>query len=149
MDDLADRILMAQVAACNCDTKTPELKYHDPKCRYRVLCEAFDRIVDWQPIKTAPKDREIDIWVTGRGSRRIADCRWGKPSRANWGDRYGADRDLPDQWITRGSFALDRRNGVATHWMERPAGPLDQTAIPESADTGGGDMRPATDRKGG
>jgi len=71
------------------------------------------------PIEAAPRDREIDIYVTGPGSRWIENCRWGKPTGANWGDRYGADQDLPEQWITRAGFALDRRNGVATHW--RPA----------------------------
>lgn len=70
-------------------------------------------------IETAPRDCEIDVYVTGSGSRWIENCRWGKPTGANWGDRYGDDQDLPEQWITRAGFALDRRNGVATHW--RPA----------------------------
>jgi len=78
-------------------------------------------MMEWQPIETAPRDLgEIDIWVSDPGSRRVADCRWGKPTHANWGDKYGADTDLPEQWITRSGCALDARNGVPTHWMNPP-----------------------------
>ncbi|CAM5597022.1 hypothetical protein MAUB1S_10093 [Mycolicibacterium aubagnense] len=78
----------------------------------------------WHPIETAPTDgAEIDIWIAGPGSRRIANCRWAKPSRANWGDHFGEDKDLPFQWITRDGFALDRRNGQPSHWMFPPNGP--------------------------
>jgi len=81
--------------------------------------------MDWQPIETAPKDDSlIDIWVSGPGSRRVPNCRWGKPSKANWGDRYGCDQVLPYQWITVDGCALDRRNGKATHWMPLPEPPI-------------------------
>lgn len=85
----------------------------------------YEIVQGWKPIDDdTPRDgTEIDIWVSGPGSRRIADCRWGKPRKANWGDRYGDDQNLPEQWITRGEFALDRRNGAATHWRPRPAAP--------------------------
>lgn len=76
---------------------------------------------DWQSIDTAPKDGTVvDIWVTGPGSRRIADCAWLEPSRAAWGDRFGDDQHMPYQWVTPGGFALDRRNGEATHWRHVP-----------------------------
>jgi len=79
-------------------------------------------MAEWQPIETAPKDgTEIDLWVSV--GVRVADCRWGKPSGANWGDRYGCDQDLPAQWVTRHGFALDRRNGPPTHWMPHPTPP--------------------------
>ena len=38
-DTLRDKLLRAQIGSCSCDTKTPELSYHDPSCRYRLLCE--------------------------------------------------------------------------------------------------------------
>lgn len=78
--------------------------------------------MDWRPIETAPRDgTEVDLWVSGPGARRVADCRWARPTLANWGDRYGDDGDLPAQWVTRNGFALDRRNGIPTHWMPAPA----------------------------
>lgn len=82
------------------------------------------RATEWKPISEAPKDgTEIDIWVSGPGARRIANCRWGVPARANWGDRHGNDIGLPPQWMTRDAVALDRRNGVATHFLPLPAPP--------------------------
>lgn len=82
----------------------------------------------WEPIADAPRSGdEVDIWVTGHGSRRIADCRWGIPARAKWGDRHGDDQNLPAQWITRDGCALDRRNGVATHFMRKPAHPTGES----------------------
>lgn len=39
VESLLHRIMFAQAASCNCDTKTHELKFHNPKCRYRVLGE--------------------------------------------------------------------------------------------------------------
>lgn len=73
--------------------------------------------MEWHPIETAPKDgTEIDVRISGHGPRIVPNCRWAKPSCANWGDRYGDDKDLPPQWTTRAGFALDRRNGVATQW---------------------------------
>lgn len=89
------------------------------------------RVEGWNPIGTAPTDREIDLWV-GVGVR-IADCRWGKPTQANWGDRHGADKDLPAQWITRAGTALDRRNGPATHWREKPTPPSEASHGGETA----------------
>ncbi len=91
----------------------------------RSIATALRSFMDggWRPIETAPKRGLVDIWVSGPGSRRIADCRWGKPSHANWGDRYGCDKDLPPQWITASGCALDRRNGEPTHWMPLPTPP--------------------------
>lgn len=100
----------------------------------RAAIEALSVDDRWRDIASAPKDEEIDIWVSGPGARRIADCRWGKPSQANWGDRYGNDKDLPEQWITRSGSALDRRNGVATHWQPLPAPPLAEQSGMEKED---------------
>lgn len=41
---LEDRLLFACVAACTCDTKTPEVNFHRSDCRYRVLMEAHQVI---------------------------------------------------------------------------------------------------------
>lgn len=37
---LLDRLLDAQVTSCSCLTKSPEVQYHDPMCRYRLFDEA-------------------------------------------------------------------------------------------------------------
>ena len=42
--DLLDRGIAAQIAGCNCDTKSPELRWHAGDCRYRVLSE-MDAII--------------------------------------------------------------------------------------------------------
>ncbi len=86
----------------------------------------------WLGISEAPQDgTEIDLWVSC--GVRIPDCRWGAPSRANWGDRFGCDKGLPKQWVTRDGYALDRRNGEPTHFMLKPKGPgsLDRAAQAE------------------
>lgn len=90
----------------------------------RRAISAIRDLTGWRDIATAPKDGTvIDVWITGAGSRRIPSCRWRKPERANWGDRYGCDKDLPEQWVTSGGFSLDRRNGDATHWLPLPSAP--------------------------
>lgn len=30
------------MGACNCGTKTPEVVYHAPGCKYRLICERDD-----------------------------------------------------------------------------------------------------------
>jgi hypothetical protein len=37
--ELDDELLRLSVASCECLTKTPEIQYHDPSCRFRVLQE--------------------------------------------------------------------------------------------------------------
>lgn len=41
---LMERLVRAQVAGCTCLTKTPELRFHDPHCTYRLVREAGDDI---------------------------------------------------------------------------------------------------------
>lgn len=38
--DLVQRLDLSTVASCTCLTKTPEVRFHDPMCRYRILREA-------------------------------------------------------------------------------------------------------------
>lgn len=40
MTTLVERLLEAQVASCSCLTKTPDVQYHNPACRYRLFHEA-------------------------------------------------------------------------------------------------------------
>jgi len=77
----------------------------------------------WKPIETAPKDREIDLWIGEPTPRRVSDVRWGQPQYANW-LCFGDASKLPKQWVTRGNWALDSRNAAPTHWMDKPEGPL-------------------------
>lgn len=39
-EDLLYRLSTAMIASCSCMTKTPELKYHDPLCPYRLYAES-------------------------------------------------------------------------------------------------------------
>lgn len=91
----------------------------------RQLCS------EWRNIETAPKDgTEIDLWAMGR---RVSNCRWAKPTHANWGDRHGCDQDLPEQWVTRSNCAWDRRNGEPTHWMPVPAPAVPAHSVSETS----------------
>lgn len=70
----------------------------------------------WQPIKTAPKDRLIDVWTIGYGAEplRMADCYY--------------DR-ICDEWRTSrpsGRLMCIKAKYV-THWMNIPAPPAPQT----------------------
>ncbi len=39
-DDLLPRLRMAQTMSCTCMTKPPDIEYHAPNCKYRLLEEA-------------------------------------------------------------------------------------------------------------
>jgi hypothetical protein len=41
---LIDRLIRAQIAGCECATKTPDPQYHDGLCRYRLCHEACTEI---------------------------------------------------------------------------------------------------------
>lgn len=70
---------------------------------------------EWQDIETAPKDGSfVFLWIPD--TNRLLWCAWRKPERANWGDRFGDDHNLPPQWTTFDGFALDRRNGPPMLW---------------------------------
>jgi hypothetical protein len=42
--ELVGRLHVEMVARCNCDVKSPELKYHDKGCTFRVLGDAASYI---------------------------------------------------------------------------------------------------------
>jgi hypothetical protein len=46
VEPLKTRLLLAGVASCTCGTKTPDIVYHAPACRFRVIWEAGTRIDD-------------------------------------------------------------------------------------------------------
>lgn len=102
------------------DTLMLEGKHGHYETLFQIVREELAR--RWQPIASAPRDgTEVDLWMAC--GARVANCRWGKPFQANWGDRFGCDTDLPEGWMTRSGFALDRRNGEPTHWMQEPERP--------------------------
>ena len=47
-NDLLHRLDMATIASCSCQTKTPELRDHDPMCWYRLFSEAASELRDLQ-----------------------------------------------------------------------------------------------------
>jgi len=52
------------VASCQCMTKTPEARYHDPSCRYRQLQDA-----DWKlrTLKERIERADMDEFTTLEG----------------------------------------------------------------------------------
>lgn len=42
--DIVLRLNMAGCGACSCDTKSPEIAYHEERCLYRVVTEAVEII---------------------------------------------------------------------------------------------------------
>ena len=66
--------------------------------------------MDWQPINTAPKDEEIDLW-SEIAERRFVDCRW---FRGKW------MQDGIDDFESPGWVDIVYK---ATHWMRKPAPP--------------------------
>jgi len=44
IEPLTDRLGRATAGSCNCNTKTPDVQFHDAMCYYRLFCEARDEI---------------------------------------------------------------------------------------------------------
>ena len=63
--DFTDLVLNFEqviIASCNCVTKTPEVKYHDPLCYYRLLMEKQKcKKMDWK-LKNAESQATDDFW---------------------------------------------------------------------------------------
>lgn len=50
------------VGSCDCDTKTPELKYHKPGCKYRILTErdeAREQLAQAKELLREIRDNEV------------------------------------------------------------------------------------------
>jgi hypothetical protein len=43
-DSIDVRLAKATVASCECMTKTPEVKFHNEDCRYRIIMEAMGEL---------------------------------------------------------------------------------------------------------
>lgn len=41
---LTERLLMACVAGCDCGAKSPDIRWHDEMCHYRLFAEALGEI---------------------------------------------------------------------------------------------------------
>ena len=66
----------------------------------------------WQPIETAPKDGEIDVWCVHKRGWKEYDCRAVDAC-------YDPDRE---RWFGRdGAQCLQAYN--VTHWMPKPKPP--------------------------
>lgn len=46
--DLPERLLKAIMGGCTCSTKSPDLKWHDPVCHYRLFVESLGEIEMWR-----------------------------------------------------------------------------------------------------
>ncbi len=44
--EIFERLTKLQVGGCTCDTKTPELTYHDKRCTYRLAAEIEALLLD-------------------------------------------------------------------------------------------------------
>jgi hypothetical protein len=78
--------------------------------------------VDLLPMEAAPKDGTFIRLAMELGPPWVR-VQWGRPGKANWGGRFGDDRNLPG-WRTESDFALDGRNGVPLGWI-----PVEQADI--------------------
>ena len=65
---------------------------------------------DWQPIETAPKDRDIIVFIP-TGYEKIDIVRWERNEW--WGDHWMNARCVDEG-----------RAGTPTHWMELPSDPI-------------------------
>jgi hypothetical protein len=41
MTDVFDKLHAAMIGSCTCQTKTPDVYYHNENCRYRLLDEVY------------------------------------------------------------------------------------------------------------
>jgi hypothetical protein len=113
----AEKLLpCADFSACAWTNCAGDHKEHDRDCPayYRVVVAAriedLERVLEWQPIETAPKDATCDIllWIPGRA-----------PVVAAWFDGGWAPMDLGGNHI----------RGNPTHWMPLPAPPIARAAL--------------------
>lgn len=54
--DLLHRMDLAMLGSCTCVTKTPDIAFHDEKCRYRVLREASAELTGIPVMAAAQRD---------------------------------------------------------------------------------------------
>lgn len=60
-NDLTLRLARCTVASCGCMTKTPEVRYHDESCLYRVLNEAIE-VLDATRPDNATRQARFETW---------------------------------------------------------------------------------------
>lgn len=82
-------------------------------------------MADWQDIKTAPRDRPIDLWQASTFSDgrlteicRVADCRWMKTDE---GEGWARPDSVWDWALIESEW--NGGKAVVTHWTEIPEGP--------------------------
>ena len=66
-NNLTLRLAQCTTAACQCMTKTPEVRYHDETCLYRVLNEAIEVIVAATPCATV-REAQFEAWFAANFS---------------------------------------------------------------------------------
>ena len=74
--------------------------------------------MEWQPIESAPRDREIDLWVVWPDSA----SRW---ADAKWMEAGSHKCNGPGNWCSREGFPLHAftQRPTATHWRDKPPPP--------------------------
>lgn len=96
----------------------------------------------WQPIDTAPRDGTVvDLWID---ETRFADCYWGLPEHS-CGEAEGyCDSEwhgMKDGWIdgTLNQPISELSFDQPSHWMPRPAAPVQARTTLEASERGGGE----------
>ena len=57
MSEITERLSLGQISICNCLIKTPEVRYHDKNCKYRIMDDAIEYIKELESENTILKDR--------------------------------------------------------------------------------------------
>lgn len=50
---VTEKLIRMQVGGCTCNTKSPELRFHDERCTYRLACEVQD-LLNTAPTPSPP-----------------------------------------------------------------------------------------------
>lgn len=54
VEPLVDRLIQASIGGCSCQTKSPELRWHDPLCHFRLFSECIEAIGGMETARRMP-----------------------------------------------------------------------------------------------
>jgi hypothetical protein len=69
VEPLVDRLIQASVGGCSCHTKSPELKWHDPLCHFRLFSECIE-VIARMDYEMGTPEAYPDIYACCRATSR-------------------------------------------------------------------------------